>query len=140
MGPGLTNADVLVDVGIRPLDGKTEKPLLGFGQLKIPAGASVGFLNGLTHKQLVDDLYLAKRDPAKLEAAGKKDQIAILQAMADEILKQPLRFVDVLNDKRDFVDANYQTCTQVIENEGHRFGEDLSEADKKALTAFLATL
>ena len=136
----LTNADVLIDIGVRPLDGKTEKPLLGFGQVRIPAGASVGFLDGLTHKQLVDDLFLAKRDPAKLEAAGKKDQIATLQAIADEILKQPLRFVDVLNDKRDFIDANYQTCTQAIENEGHRFGEDLSEADKKALTAFLATL
>jgi hypothetical protein len=68
----LTNADLLIDVGIRPLDGKTEKPLLGFGQVKIPAGTSAGFLNGLTHKQLVGDLFLAKRDPAKLEAAGKK--------------------------------------------------------------------
>ena len=27
-----------------------------------------------------------------------------------------------------------------IENAGHRFGEDLSEPDKQALTAFLATL
>jgi len=27
-----------------------------------------------------------------------------------------------------------------VENDGHRFGEDLPEADKKALTAFLATL
>jgi hypothetical protein len=136
----LTNADLLIDVGIRPLDGKTEKPLFGFGQVKIPAGTSAGFLNGLTHKQLVGDLFLAKRHPAKLEAAGKKDQVPTLQAMADEILKQPARFVDILREQRDFISANYQTCTQEIENEGHRFGEDLSEADKKALTAFLATL
>jgi hypothetical protein len=136
----LTNADLIVDVGIRSLDGKTEKPLLGFGQVKIPAGASAGFINGLQHKELIADLFLAKRDPAKLDAAGKKNLIPTLQAIADDVLKQPSRFVEILREKRDFLSANYQTCTQEIENEGHRFGEDLSEADKKALTAFLATL
>ncbi len=136
----LTNADLIIDVGIRPLDGKTEKPLGGFGQVRVPAGTSAGFLNGLQHKQLVADLFLAKRHPEKLEAAGKKAQLATLQAMADEVLKQPARFVDILRERRDFLSAHYQTCTEEIENEGHRFGEDLSEADKKALTAFLATL
>jgi len=136
----VTNADLIIDVGIRPLVGNIEKPLGGFGQVKIPAGSSPGFLNGLQHKQLVGDLFLAKRDPARLEAAGKKALVPGLQAMADEILKQPARFVDILREKRDFLSANYETCTQEIENEGHRFGEDLSEADKKALTAFLATL
>lgn len=136
----LTNADLIIDIGIRPLDGKIEKPLLGFGQVKIPAGTSVGFLNGLQHKQLIGDLFLAKRDPAKLEAAGKKELISPLQAMADDVLLHPARFVEILHEKRDFLNANYETCTQEIENEGHRFGEDLSEADKKALTAFLATL
>jgi mono/diheme cytochrome c family protein len=136
----LTNADLIIDLGIRPLEGKTEKPLGGFGQLKIPAGTSAGFLNGLQHKQLVDDLFLAKRHPDKLEASGKKDLLPTLQAMAEDILKTPARIVDILREKRDFLSANYQTCTQEIENEGHRFGEDLSEADKKALTAFLATM
>ena len=44
-------------------------------------------------------------------------------------------FVDILREKRDFLSTNYETCTQEIENEGHRFGEDLSEADKKARDA-----
>jgi len=136
----LTNADLIIDLGIRPLDGLTEKPLGDFGQVRIPAGTSAGFLNGLQHKQLIGDLFLAKRHPDKLEGAGKKDLLPTLQAMADEIIKTPARFVDILREKRDFVSANYETCTQDIENEGHRFGEDLSEADKKALTAFLATL
>lgn len=136
----LTNADLLIDVGIRPLDGKAEKPLFGFGQLRIPAGASAGFINGLQHKELVGDLFLAKRDPAKLEAVGKKELLPTLQAIADELLDKPARFVDILREKRDFLNSHYQTCTQEIENEGHRFGEDLSELDKKALTAFLATL
>ena len=34
----------------------------------------------------------------------------------------------------------YSSCTAEVENEGHRFGEDLPDADKKALIAFLATL
>ncbi|MQM31994.1 MAG: hypothetical protein CRU78_16375, partial [Candidatus Accumulibacter phosphatis] len=136
----LTNADLIIDVGIRPLDGKTEKPLFGFGQVKIPAGSSAGFLNGLMHKQLIGDLFLAKRHPDKLEAAGKASLLPTLQTIADEIIKNPSRFVEILREQRDFISANYETCTEEIENQGHRFGEDLSEADKKALTAFLATL
>jgi hypothetical protein len=34
----------------------------------------------------------------------------------------------------------YGSNTDMIENAGHRFGEDLSDADKSALTAFLAML
>jgi len=34
----------------------------------------------------------------------------------------------------------YSSCTQEIENDGHRFGENLPESDKNALIAFLATL
>jgi hypothetical protein len=34
----------------------------------------------------------------------------------------------------------YSSCNAEIENDGHRFGEDLSPSDKKALIAFLATL
>ena len=108
--------------------------------MKIPQGASAGFINGLLHKQLIGDIVLAKRDPARLEAAGKKALVPTLQAIADEVIAQPGRFVAILREKRDFLSANYQTCDQLVENEGHRFGEDLSEADKKAVTAFLATL
>ncbi len=136
----LTDADVLLDVGLRPWDGKQEKALFDFGQIRVPKGAHAGFLNGLMHKQLVDDLYLAKRDPASLERAGKKDLVPTLHAIADEVLGKPSRFVDIVGERRDFIVANYQTCTQFIENEGHRFGEALSDADKNALTAFLATL
>ncbi len=136
----LTNADLLIDLGVRPLDGKTEKPLGGFGQIKIPMGTSAGYINGLLHKQLVGDLFLAKVHPDRLEAAGKKDRVPTLRAIADEVVKNPARFVDILREKHDFIAANYQSCDQLVENEGHRFGEDLSEADKKAITAFLATL
>ena len=34
----------------------------------------------------------------------------------------------------------YSSCTDLIENLGHPFGEGLSQADKNALIAFVATL
>lgn len=136
----LTTDDVIVDVGIRTWDGKNEKALFGGGAVTIPKGSSAGILGGLQHKEFIDDLFLAVRDPAKLEAAGKKDIAPELQAIAADALANPERFVAILKEKRPFIDKNYETCTQVTENEGHRFGEDLSEDDKKALTAFLATL
>jgi hypothetical protein len=39
-----------------------------------------------------------------------------------------------------FIEKYYVNSKARIENAGHTFGEDLSDADKKALTAFLATL
>jgi len=136
----LTDQDVIVDLGIRAWDGRQEKPLLGFGEARIPKGSHAGFLNGFTHKEFIDDLFLAKRDPASLEAAGKKDIVPELRGIADDLLKNPARFVEIIKEKRDFLRSRYETCMQEVENEGHRFGEDLSEEDKKALTAFLATM
>ncbi len=136
----LTTADVIVDVGIRTWDGKTEKALAGSGRMTIPKGASAGFLNGLMHKELIDDLYLAMRDPSQLEQAGKKDSIPELREIAARVLNNPESFPQVLADKRKFLSQHYETCMQQIENEGHRFGEDLPDADKKALIAFLATM
>lgn len=136
----LTDYDIVVDLGIRRWDGKEEKALVGNGQVVIPKGSSAAFVGGLLHKNLIGDLYLAKRDPAALEAAGRKDLVPQLTIIADSVLGDPARFVDVLREKRDFLSKNYLTCTEVVENAGHRFGEDLSENDKKALIAFVATL
>ena len=136
----LTDQDIIVDLGIRTWDGKQEKALVGSGMARIPKGTSAGFIGGLLHKDFIGDLYRAKREPALLEATGKKALVPELQGIADDLLKNPDRFVDVLTQKRKFLQTNYQTCMQEVENEGHRFGEDLSEADKKALIAFLATL
>jgi hypothetical protein len=136
----LTTDDIVVDLGLRRWDGKEERALFGSGQMRIPQGTSAGFIGGLLHKNLIGDLYFAKRDPTLLEATGKKALVPELQSIADELRKDPGQFVDVLKRKRAFLQANYQTCMQEVENDGHRFGEDLSDADKKALIAFMATL
>ncbi len=40
----------------------------------------------------------------------------------------------------DFVQRYYSNLLEHRENDGHRFGEALSERDKQALIAFVATL
>ena len=136
----LTDYDVILDLGLRPVEGKEEKPLFGSGAVKIPKGSLAGFIGGFTYKEFVNDLFLAKRDPAKLEAAGKKEIVPKLQTIADDLVKNPARFVDVIKENRQFLKTHYESCMAEVENDGHRFGEDLPEADKKALIAFLATL
>jgi hypothetical protein len=136
----LTDADIIIDLGLRSWDGRQEKMRFGFGPVTIPKGVHPGFLNGLLHKQLVGDLFLAVHDPSRLEAEGKKERVPGLQAIAKGVAADPSKFVDLIREKKPFLEKYYQTCMAEIENEGHRFGEDLPEADKSALTAVLATL
>jgi hypothetical protein len=140
----LTNDDVVVDLGLRTWDGKQEKSLFGVEGVTIPKGIPVGFLGNLQHKQFILDLYLAEKDFKQLEDKRGKEVAAQVRAAAKQILANPTQmpqaFVKVLSDKRDLIRDVYSSCTADVEDEGHRFGEDLPEQDKKALTAFLATL
>ena len=136
----LTDQDVVLDLGPRNWDGTSEKPLVGSGQVRIPAGIPANSMTSLRHKDLVVDLFLAKRDPAKLETRLGKDTTAQMQKLADDILASPAEFAGLLRGQRELLRQHYSNCTDEIENAGHRFGEDLSDADKKALIAFLATL
>ncbi|MGZ5111250.1 MAG: hypothetical protein ACXWGX_17050, partial [Usitatibacter sp.] len=136
----LTDADIIIDLGLRSWDGSQEKIRVGFGPVTIPKGIHAGFLNGLQHKQFVGDLFLAVDNPSRLEAEGKKERVPELKEIAKRLAAEPSKFVDVIREKKPFLEKYYQTCMAEIENDGHRFGEDLPEADKKALTAFLATL
>lgn len=136
----LTDHDVILDVGPRTWDGRNEKAIAGTGQIRIPAGIAANSMTSLNHKALVIDLFLAKRSPEKLASRMDKGSIATLQQIADDTLASPAEFAAILRKQRDLVRDFFSNCTAEIENEGHRFGEDLSDADKKALIAFLATL
>ena len=48
--------------------------------------------------------------------------------------------IDISQPQREFIQAFYSNILGRVENAGHRFGENLSEAEKNALIAFLATL
>jgi hypothetical protein len=138
--------DVRIALGPRTWDGSEESQVLGF-TVVLPAGTSVAGMASFQHKELVNDLVAAKLRPAELEAklvrqlgdAEGKQIAAELKAIIGEILKDPARLVDAVRSHLRLVEI-YSSCTADIENEGHRFGEDLPENDKKALIAFLATL
>ena len=142
--------DIVLDIGPRIFDGKAEKRLIGF-TVRVPAGASAGNVGNFRHKDFIVDLVRAKLKPQELEArlgtilpaAEAKQLAAEMKTIGKAIVADPARLVDVVKEARARTPALWQvysSCSAEIENEGHRFGEDLSETDKNALIAFLATL
>lgn len=137
--------DVLISFGPRIWDGGDEK-VLGLA-LTIPAGSNAGALGNFQHKRFVGDLVRSKLQPAELTARlnqelGEKQGGEVLQALheiREEVSRDPNKMVDEVR-KRPYLLNVYSSCMATVENEGHRFGEGLSAADKKALTAFLATI
>lgn len=142
--------DIVLDIGPRIFDGKEEKKLIGF-TVRVPAGGNAGDVGDFQHKAFIVDLLTAKLSPAELEArlakrlpADEAKKLATeMQRIGTAIAADPGSLVEVVKEARARTPSLWQvysSCTDEIENEGHRFGEDLSEADKKALIAFLATL
>ena len=138
--------EVRIALGPRTWDGKEEKQIFGF-ELVLPAGTAVGALASYQHKAFVNDLILSKLDPQALDAkltkqfgeAGAKRITADLRSVAADIARDPEQLVEAMRRYPQLL-AVYSSCTADIENGGHRFGEGLSDADKKALIAFVATL
>jgi hypothetical protein len=138
--------EVRIALGPRTWDGKEEKQILGFA-LVLPAGTSVGGMASFQHKAFVNDLILAKVKPDVLDAKlvkqlGEKEgkQVAAeLRTITQELAKDPEKLVETIRSHPRLVEI-YSSCTADIENRGHPFGETLSDQDKKALIAFLATL
>jgi hypothetical protein len=79
-----TDQDIIVDLGIRTWDGKEEKGLGGFSQVRIPQGSHAGFIGGFMHKEFVRDLFWALNDPKQLDTTGRKADVAELKAIAGD--------------------------------------------------------
>ena len=111
-------------------------------------GVTASTLGNFQHKAFIVDLVRAKTAPDELERSlakrlGKESArkvLADLQAVAREVTGKPNGLVEALRARPYLIKQVYSSCTAEVENAGHRFGEDLSEADKNALIAFLATL
>lgn len=120
-------------------------------QLKvtIPAGVPAGLLVSFQHKLFAEDLVLAKARPADLrtkltKSLGSAEEAEKTAKLLDRLGSEILRNLDdayliTEQDAKPLL-ALYATCTDEIENGGHPFGQDLEDDEKKALTAFLATL
>ncbi len=140
------DADVPLGMGLRTVEDGKEKQVVGL-TIVVPKGASSAGLVNFQHKRFVRDLVQLRLKPDALdrELAGQfgddegKKIATDLRTVARELMKQPEKLVETLRKHPKLLEA-YSSCTADVENDGHRFGEDLPEADKKALIAFLATL
>jgi hypothetical protein len=140
------DVDVPLPLSLRTVDGGVEKLLYGF-TVVVPKGTTAGALGDFQHKAFFDDLVLGKLDSSALEKklaaqlgeADAKEIAAELKRVSVEMLKDPSQLIETIHKYPKIVRV-YSSCTADIENAGHRFGTDLTETDKNALIAFLATL
>ena len=95
-------------------------------------------------KEFADDLVLSKVDFGELEhkyvarygPETGKTVAATIRDKAKELVANPKSLLEVGAELREV----YSNSLMLREDDGHRFGEDLSDKDKQALIAFLATL
>ncbi len=137
--------DAIIDVAPKLKIGDIETGL----SLRVPQGYPAVALNSLRFKDFLQDLVLVERRPekfqekyatlltdaqrAELEAGLKGLRTTILAASGDLIL-------DLVGDQGEFIQRYYSNVLERVENAGHRFGEDLTDQEKQALIAFVATL
>ncbi|HET6521429.1 MAG TPA: hypothetical protein VFG47_16655 [Geminicoccaceae bacterium] len=141
----LLDEDMIVDVAPKVRVRDLETGL----SLRVPKGFPAVALNSLRFEDLLQDAVLAARDPAKLErkyatlltpaqVAELKDGLGRLRR--ELLAKAGFMLFDVTGVQSDFIQRYYSNVLDRVENAGHRFGEDLSDRDKQALIAFIATL
>ncbi|MBL8699114.1 MAG: cytochrome c [Alphaproteobacteria bacterium] len=141
----LTDREIVIDVAPDVKIGDLETGL----SLKIPPGFPVQMLNSLRYKDMLQDMVLAKRNPAKLtEKYASLLQPAQITELRTGLLqlwgtlaRQAARAqLDITKVQSGFIQRWYSNSLDANDNAGHRFGERLSDAEKRALIAFLATL
>ncbi len=157
----ILDRDIVVDVAPRV-------SLLGrdFGlSVRVPKGFPAVAVNSLRYKDLIEDLVLVERHPEQfdekyetlldgarrdelragllrirdaLAEAGTVTVIELVQGQSDAIARTAGELTLQVDDA--FIQRFYSNVLERIENAGHRFGEGLTEREKQALTAFVATL
>ena len=143
---------VTLRVGPRLWDGDEARQVLGL-EIVIPAEVegrqiTAGRVGNFQHKPFIVDLVRSKTAPAELEAdlakrfgTGDAKRIAAdFKSIAEDLKKNPRSLASAIARRPHLAAQFYTSCREDLENGGHRFGEGLPPEDKKALTAFLATL
>ena len=141
----LLDEDIIIDVAPKARLGSLETGL----SLRLPKGFPAVALNSLRFKDLLQDAVLAARDPAKLEKKYEElltpAQLIELKELLGRVAGRLLRerghaVLDLASEEGEAVRRYYLNVLDWTENGGHRFGEQLSDREKSALIAFLATL
>jgi cytochrome c1 len=138
--------DILVEVGPAIWD-PIHKQKLQF-KLMIPKGTPQMEVGNLLYKKLIADMVLSQKDPDALrKKLGNDADAAEVGALLKEFIANAsdageggITPFAVLTPHEKLLTKYYMTNHEFRDNIGHAFGTDLSPADKKALTAFLATL
>lgn len=141
--------DIIIPIAPK-LQNQELNELLGIEiSLRIPKGYAALAINSLRFKDLIQDAVLLKRNEPKLDAkyAGILDAARLAELktglrrfILDAILEDRPTVLDLVEDRNKFVQTFYSNILERVENRGHRFGETLSDQDKDALIAFVATL
>lgn len=141
----LVDRDIIVDIAPKVIIGN----LAGSLSIKLPQGSPAVLINSLRFKDLLQDVVLRQRDPARLEAKYKDILTpARFAALSDglERLRGVLTVnrgkftLDITQTESAFIQGFYSNVLGRVENSGHTFGADLPDREKRALIAFLATL
>lgn len=145
----LLTEDIIIDIAPKLQNAELNK-LLGVEiSVRIPKGYPSLAINSLRFKDLIQDTVLRRTDASKLDEkyAGLLDQKQLAdlkdglqRLILDAIVKDRPTMLDLVADRDRFVQRFYSNILDRVENRGHRFGETLSDADKDALIAFVATL
>lgn len=141
------NEDIDIDIGPKIWEDDEEKKLFGL-KLVIPKGRDVAMMGNFQHKPFIVDMVRSKTKPDALKqdltqrvGAAKAGQVMVaLDAIAGDTIKDPKNFLAAVRKQLPILLDVYSSCSADVENDGHRFGEDLTDQDKNALTAFVATL
>lgn len=136
--------DLIIDVAPKMEVGDLELGL----SVSVPPDVPQAALGTLRYKDLIGDSVLVLTDQDKLRAkyagllsdAQLDELVAGLRLVRREVFENTGDIVRSLREQWPFIEKYYVNSKARIENAGHTFGEDLSDEDKKALTAFLATL
>ncbi len=115
--------------------------------LTVPAGTDVAGMGGFRHKDFMKEFIRYMKDPSTFPLLANRKYGVNLGGMLTRAFAETRRsFGGWANGIH--VDAErfatylkiYGNCDPKDENSGHTFGSGLSEDEKKALTAFMATL
>jgi len=141
----LADEDIVVDVAPKIVIGNLQTGL----SVKLPKGAPAILLNSLRFKDLLQDVVLLRTNATRLDTK----YTGILGADRLRALKEGLArldatltasggqlTLDITQSQADFIQSYYSNVLGRVENAGHTFGADLSDREKQALIAFLATL
>lgn len=115
------------------------KPRLRRLEVVIPAGMQASLVGNLDAKRLASDLMAMMKDGLN-PLAGKVGASALELVHASfNDGKFGTVTLDGGQQTYELLRA-YNNCTDDVENKGHEFGSELTDAEKRALKAFLLTL